>query len=150
MDMMKKKLMLLICALALLLVLGGCNSNQQELKDGYSSAEMKNYRNGWKEFVTIRVSEGEIVSVEYNAKNASGFIKSWDMRYMRNMSARTGTYPNRYTRSYAAFFLEAQTPDFADTVTGASISNKSFRAMCEALLEKARAGDTTLAIVDVE
>ncbi|HHU06629.1 MAG TPA: FMN-binding protein [Clostridiales bacterium] len=148
--MIKRRLILLICALGLMLVLGSCNSNQQELKDGYYSAEMKNYRNGWKEFVTIRVSGGEIVSVEYNAKNASGFIKSWDMRYMRNMSARMGTYPNRYTRSYAAYFLDAQTPGFADTVTGASVSGKSFRAMCKALLEKARAGDATLAIVDVD
>mgnify|MGYP007011733745 CR=1 FL=1 len=58
--MIKRRLILLICALGLMLVLGSCNSNQQELKDGYYSAEMKNYRNGWKEFVTIRVSGGEI------------------------------------------------------------------------------------------
>jgi len=148
--MVKKKLILLVSALCLMLVLGSCNAAGQELKDGYYSAEMKDYTNGWKEFVTIRVSEGEIVSVEYNAKNASGFIKSWDMNYMRNMNARMGTYPNRYTRSYAAYFLEAQTPDFADTVTGASFSGRNFRAMCEALLEKARAGDTTLAIVELK
>ena len=31
------------------------------------------------------VKGGSIVSVEYNAENPSGFIKSWDNAYMQNM-----------------------------------------------------------------
>lgn len=53
--------------------------------DGFYTVEMSDYNNGWKEFVTIRVSGNKIVTVEYNAKNSSGFIKSWDIPYMRNM-----------------------------------------------------------------
>ena len=39
--------------------------------------------------------------MEYNAENASGFIKSWDNAYMQTMLHAQGTYPNEYTRSYA-------------------------------------------------
>jgi len=144
---MSKRLLLLVFTVCLLLALGGCTIRQQELKDGYYCAEMSAYQNGWKEFVTIRVSGGEIVSVEYNAKNAAGFIKSWDMSYMRRMNSHAGTYPNRYTRSYGAALLEAQTPEGIDIVTGASSSGGNFKAMSVALLEKARAGDNTIAIV---
>lgn len=145
---MSKKLLLLALAVGLLLTLGGCAIKQQELKDGYYCAEMAAYKNGWKEFVNIRVSRGEIVSVEYNAKNAAGFIKSWDMGYMRRMNSNAGTYPNRYTRSYGAALLEAQTPTGIDIVTGATSSGGTFKAMCAALLEKAQAGDSTIAIVE--
>lgn len=145
---MIKRFLLLLCAVGLTLALGGCAAKQQELVDGYYCAEMGTYINGWKEFVTIRVSGGEIVSVEYNAKNASGFIKSWDMKYMRTMNAFAGTYPNRYTRTYGASLLEVQAPEGIDTVSGATSSGGNFRAMSAALQEKARAGDTTLALVD--
>ncbi len=144
---MMKKLLVLLCAAGLVLTLGSCATRQQGLVDGYYCAEMQEYKNGWKEFVTIRVSGGEIVSVEYNAKNAAGFIKSWDMSYMRNMDMRKGTYPNRYTRTYGASLLEAQSPEGIDTVTGATSSGENFRAMSAALLEKAKAGDSSLAVV---
>ena len=59
------------------------------------------FSHGWKEYITILVKGGSIVSVEYNAENASGFIKSWDNAYMQNMLHSNGTYPNEYTRYYA-------------------------------------------------
>lgn len=77
----------------------GCQK-QEGLQDGYYTVEMAEYSNGWKEFVTICVSNGEIVTVEYNAKNSSGFIKFWDMPYMAKMNSIKGTYPNYYTRAY--------------------------------------------------
>ena len=55
--------------------------------------------------ITVRAFScpcGSIVSVEYNAENASGFIKSWDNAYMQTMLHTNGTYPNEYTRYYAS------------------------------------------------
>ena len=145
---MGKKLILSLMIAALCLSLGACAQRSGELVDGYYTVEMANYENGWKEFVTICVSGGKIVTVEYNARNASGYIKSWDMDYMRKMNGLVGNYPNAYTRNYAAQLLLTQGPDGIDAVTGATLSGGKFTRMAAALIEKAKAGDTTVGIVE--
>lgn len=146
-----KKIM--ICALSICLLacslLTSCGE-KEGMQDGYYTAELSEYHFGWKEFVTICVMENKIVSVEYNAKNPSGFIKSWDIAYMRNMNSVQGTYPNKYTRTYGAQLLEEQNADHLDAVSGASSSGKNFNKLAAAVLEKAKKGDTSIAIVEVE
>ncbi len=140
---------LLILMLAVF-CLQGCGQSADGLKDGYYTAEMSefnDYNHGWKEYITISVTGGNVVSVEYNARNASGFIKSWDMSYMRIMDMVEGTYPNRYTRAYAAQILKDQNADSIDLVSGASHSFETFSMLAEAVLQQARTGDTSLAIV---
>ena len=150
---MNKKL---ICSLALIMILAtsafltGCNSDANTLKDGYYTAEDTVGSFGWFEFITIYVDDGRIVSVEYNAKNASGFIKSWDMDYMRVMNSTDGTYPNEYTRTYANELLESQKVEDVDAIAGATESHTSFVQLANAALEKARAGDFSVALVDVK
>lgn len=151
---MKTKITCLILALSLLvtslLVLSGCSSAAKgQLQDGYYTAEASAYNHGWKEYVTIFVRDGKIITVEYNARNPSGFIKSWDMDYMRLMNGITGTYPNRYTRNYAAQLLEAQAPDGVDTMAGATNSHASFSLLAAAVIEHSINGDTSVAIVDI-
>jgi major membrane immunogen (membrane-anchored lipoprotein) len=119
------------------------------MQDGYYTAEEKEFYHGWKEFVTIYVSNGQIVTVEYNAKNPAGFIKSWDMDYMRNMGSGSGTYPNEYTRTYAAELLAAQDVDSIDLITGATNSYNTFVPLARAAIEQAKKGDKTVIIVDV-
>ena len=149
---MKRGKYILIILLAFMLVffINGCKKGGNSLQDGYYTAEMSEYSKGWKEFVTIRISNGKVVTVEYNARNASGFIKSWDIAYMRNMDSKKGTYPNHYTRAYAASFLAAQSDQGIDTVSGASVSGGNFQKMTSLLMEKARKGDTSLGIVESE
>lgn len=140
----------LVLALALAFTLAGCKEREEKLVDGYYTVELSAYSHGWKEFVTICVSDGKIVTVEYNARNPSGFIKSWDLAYMRNMNRVAGTYPNRYTRTYAASFLKIQSEEGIDIVSGASSSGGNFRKMAALLLQKAKEGDFALGIVQVE
>ena len=111
----KRNFFIVICLLACILV-SGCGSRKakDQRQDGYYTAMMEEYSFGWREYVTICVMDGKIVSVEYNAKNASGFVKSWDNVYMGNMNSVKGTYPNRYTRYYAAQLLEEQGADNID------------------------------------
>lgn len=146
----RKRFLIIFLVLILALSVGGCKKKESRLVDGFYSVEMSDYSHGWKEFVTIRVSGSKIVTVEYNARNASGFIKSWDIPYMRNMNENKGTYPNRYTRTYAANFLAAQSDKGIDTVSGASSSGANFQKMAALLMEKARKGDTSLGIVESE
>ena len=118
------------------------------LQDGYYTAQAAQFSHGWKEYVTIMVKGGSIVSVEYNAENASGFIKSWDNAYMQNMLHSNGTYPNEYTRYYASQLLEGQGQGQIDALSGASSSWGSFQKLSEAVLEQARLGDSSIVMVD--
>lgn len=127
----------------------GC-SDDDVMQDGYYTAETSDYDFGWKEFVTITVKNNEIVSVEYNAKNPSGFIKSWDNAYMRNMGRVQGVYPNKYTREYASELLKTQSKDKIDDVSGATSSGAKFKALAEAVIEQAKKGDSSIVSVQIE
>lgn len=134
------------------ILISGCGSQKTDgkWKDGYYTAMMEEYSHGWREYVTICVMDSKIVSVEFNAKNASGFIKAWDNAYMKNMYPVTGTYPNQYTRTYAAELLEEQSGDEIDMIAGASNSGGNFRRLAAAVLECAKKGDTQIAVVAAE
>jgi major membrane immunogen (membrane-anchored lipoprotein) len=122
----------------------------QELQDGYYMAIAAEYDSyGWQEYVTIYVNNDVIATVEYNARNSSGFVKSWDMDYMRRMSAESETYPNEYFRSYVASLLDRQDPARVDVITGATNSHTSFQLLAQAAIDKAKAGDVEVAFVDI-
>lgn len=118
------------------------------LQDGYYTAQAAEFSHGWKEYITILVRDGSIISVEYNAENASGFIKSWDNAYMQTMLHAQGTYPNEYTRYYANQLLEGQGEGSIDAITGASSSHASFQILAQAVLEQARKGDSSIVFID--
>ena len=144
---MKRMILLSICLLSCLLSTG-CGSTYT-LKDGYYKAETSEYDHGWKEFVSVCIMEGRIVSVEYNAKNTAGFIKSWDIAYMRNMNPIAGTYPNYYTRNYGSQLMEKQSAGQIDAISGASSSAGKFKQLADAVLKQAEKGDTKIAVVEV-
>ena len=142
-----KRIVMIVLALLLLAALTSCGG-EDTLQDGYYTAQAAEYSHGWKEYITIMVKDGSIVSVEYNAENPSGFIKSWDNAYMQNMLHVNGTYPNEYTRYYAGQLLEGQGKGGIDALTGATSSHSSFQKLAEAVLEQARKGDSSIMLVD--
>ena len=144
---MKRIIAILLSLLLAVPALTACGS-QTKLEDGYYTAQMSEFSHGWKEYITILVKGGSIVSVEYNAENASGFIKSWDNAYMQTMLHSNGTYPNQYTRNYANQLLEGQSADGIDAITGATSSWGSFQKLAQAVLEQARQGDSSIVYVD--
>ena len=143
---MKRILALLLSLLLLVPALTACGGGG--LQDGYYTAQAAEFSHGWKEYITIMVKGGSIVSVEYNAENASGFIKSWDNAYMQTMLHSNGTYPNEYTRYYANQLLEGQGEGNIDALSGASSSHGSFQLLAKAVLEQARLGDSSIVFVD--
>lgn len=145
-----KKLLCAILFFALAVLVSSCSQESSEMQDGYYTAEAASFdSHGWKEFITIYVSDNKIVTVEYNAYNASGFIKSWDMNYMRDMNMSSGTYPNEYARAYAVSLLNWQIPADVDAISGATSSYKLFQRLSEAAIEQARAGDKQVALVEL-
>ena len=144
---MKRIVAIFLSLLLMMSLLTACG-DQPRLQDGYYTAQAEEFNYGWKEYITILVKGGNIVSVEYNAENASGFIKSWDNAYMQNMLHVNGTYPNEYTRYYAGQLLEGQGNGEYDALTGASSSFDSFQKLAAAVIEQARKGDSSIVIVD--
>ncbi|MDR1908605.1 MAG: FMN-binding protein [Spirochaetaceae bacterium] len=147
--MMKKCRFAVIFLLSILLV--SCGGGRSSLKDGYYSAIAADWdAYGWKEFITICVSDGIITTVEYNAVNQGGYVKSWDTEYMRAMKAVSGVYPHVYTRYYAAELIRTQGEGAIDVLTGATDSWNCFRQLTVGVLEHARRGDGTMALVPME
>ncbi|WP_322202000.1 FMN-binding protein [Acutalibacter intestini] len=144
---MKRILATLLSVMLIAQLLAACGS-QAGLQDGYYTAQASEFSHGWKEYITILVKGGSIISVEYNAENASGFIKSWDNAYMQSMLQDQGTYPNEYTRNYANQLLEGQGERSIDAITGATSSHESFQILAQAVLEQARQGDSSIVFVD--
>ncbi len=134
----------LMCMTLTATVLGACGRDSQALKDGYYTAEAADASYGWWEYVTIMVQNGEIVSTEYNAMNASGFIKSWDNAYMQNMLPVSGTYPNEYTRYYGSQLTGTDGNVKIDALSGASSSYNVFQKLVYAVVEQARKGDSSV------
>lgn len=145
---MKRKIGIL-CLIVVLTVtcITGC-SVFNSMEDGYYTAEMSDFSNGWKEYVCIQVKNDVVVSAEFNAKNASGFIKAWDNAYMKNMIGLQGTYPNQYTREYVQQLMEGQKDTKVDIVTGATGSGNNFEKLVAAVIEQAKAGDSSVKIVE--
>ena len=143
---MKRILTVFFCLLLMASMMTACGGGT-ELQDGYYTAQAGEFSHGWKEYITILVKGGEIISVEYNAENASGFIKSWDNAYMQTMLHSNGTYPNEYTRYYASQLLEGQGEGNIDAISGATSSHESFQKLAQAVLEQARKGDSSVVIV---
>lgn len=135
---------LLLCAI---LPVCGCGLGSQ-MKDGFYTAEMAEYSHGWKEYLCIMVKNDTIIYAEFNAKNPSGYIKSWDNTYMETMLTVNGTYPNEYTRNYVSQLLETQDPDSVDAISGASTSADSFRKLAAAAVKQAMKGDSSTIVVD--
>jgi major membrane immunogen (membrane-anchored lipoprotein) len=120
------------------------------MRNGYFTAEASAFdAYGWKEFVTIYVNNNKIVTAEYNAKNASGFIRSWDMDFMRRMNETYGTYPNKYTRTYTVALLNKQDPAQISPIPGAAQSQKSFQLLAATAISQAKAGDRKVAFVNL-
>lgn len=144
---MWKKKLILFFAVVFCLGLIGCGNAQGAMKNGYYTAEMEGYDHGWKEYVCIFVRNDTIISIEFNAKDPSGFIKAWDNSYMENMKPVSGTYPNEYTRLYGSRLLESQDIEAVDAVTGATHSGENFYKLVNAAVEQARKGDSEVAVV---
>lgn len=144
---MKKYFFIALLSIAVLLC--GCGSSSK-MKDGFYTAEMSDYSMGWKEYLCIMVKDDTIVYAEFNAKDASGYIKAWDNSYMEIMSTYSGTYPNEYTRYYVSKLIETQDSGSVDTLTGATSSGGNFAKLSAAVIEQAVKGDSSTIIVESE
>lgn len=125
-----------------------CSPENKGMQDGYYTAEMASFdKDGWKEFMTICVSNNKIVTIEYDARNSGGFIKSWDVGHMRRDEAATGYSHNTPVRLYASELIAKQNPTAIRPLPGAKDSYELFRILAEAAIVHAKTGDRKIALV---
>jgi major membrane immunogen (membrane-anchored lipoprotein) len=101
------------------------------------------------DFITLYVADNKIVTAEFNARNSSGFVRSWDPDYQRAKKAETGLHPSEYLRTYTGELLNLQNPAKVLVVVGAERQHETFQLLTEAAIAQARAGDKTIAFVEL-
>jgi major membrane immunogen (membrane-anchored lipoprotein) len=118
------------------------------MRDGYYTVKADGYDDGgWKDFLTIYVSDNQIVTVDFNAHTSSGFLRSWDPDYQRREQAETGLHPSEYLRTFTTELLNLQNPANVLVVAGAERQHKTFQLLAERAIVQAKAGDKTIATV---
>ncbi|MDR3153444.1 MAG: hypothetical protein LBW85_04030, partial [Deltaproteobacteria bacterium] len=144
----------LICALALAaaalcsLALAGCAERRKALNDGYYSSEAKAFdEDGWKDYLTIYVNNGQITIVEYDAKNLSGFRRSWDMELTASWNASHKVRPGQLFLSYQNALVTLQDPAKIQPLPEGRNMHEAFTTLAAAAIERAKAGDRQIAFV---
>jgi major membrane immunogen (membrane-anchored lipoprotein) len=132
------------------LLLAACQAQSGKMHDGYYTAKGSGYdEDGWKDFLTIYVSNNQIVTVEFNAKTRYGFVRSWDLDYQRRQQEKTGLHPSKYLRTFTTELLTLQDPANLLVVAGAEKQHAIFQLLAETAIAQAKAGDKTIAVVDL-
>ena len=139
-------------ALAVLLLffvlLSGCGRGETVLHDGYYSAVAASFnKQGWKEFVTLYVYNNRIVTVEFNARNASGLVLGWDVMTLRMLKSKMRQHPSLVIRKYSQELINRQHPGNIRKITGDEFFYDSFIALAAAAMAQAQAGDKSVAEV---
>ncbi len=148
--MMMKHRLFLLCASLLLAALSGCAPEDTVMHDGYYSARADSFgEDGWKEFLTLYVHNNRIITVEYNARNASGLVMSWDVLYLSRLKAAMGIHPNQIIREYANELLNRQNPANIRRIKRDTRFYDSFITLAAGATAQAKAGDKTVIEIPV-
>ncbi|MDR1165111.1 MAG: FMN-binding protein [Deltaproteobacteria bacterium] len=128
----------------------GCAEPVNRLHDGYFTAEAQNYdEEGWKNYLTIYVNNGQITIVEFDAANVSGFRRSWDMDYALEWNSRQGTRPGKYHLSYQNSLLTLQDPAKIQPLPGGRNMHLIFTKLATSAIERAQKGDKSVAFIQL-
>jgi major membrane immunogen (membrane-anchored lipoprotein) len=117
-------------------------------KDGTYKAEYDNFdSHGWKSTVSLTISGDKITDVVFDYVNKDGGLKSKDAAYEDQMKKVNKIGPAEYTVQLADALKSSQDITKVDSLTGATTSSNNFKTLATAALEKAKAGDTTTAVL---
>lgn len=149
---MKKIISIVLTTALALSTFTACSEEQLNtpLIDGNYRAEFKNYdANGWKDYVEVTISDGELSEVIYDAvKENSDMLKSEDESYKAEMESMVGTYPAKYNKDLINQFIESGKVSTVDIVAGATESTGNFKTLMMVVMENATTGETETEIVE--
>jgi major membrane immunogen (membrane-anchored lipoprotein) len=132
----------------LAVLLSGCSSSEHPLKDGFFTAQADDFGpDGWKDFLTIYVSNGQIAIVEFDAVNLSGFRRSWDMDYRLRTIQKYGARAVESASTYQSALLTLQDAARVQPVAGARRMHRIFTTLAEAAVGQSKRNDKSIAYV---
>jgi major membrane immunogen (membrane-anchored lipoprotein) len=118
------------------------------LSDGYFTAEAMDYNlEGWKDYLTIYVNNGQITIAEYDAKNMSGFRRSWDLDYLLEWHSKTGVPVTNYVFSYQNSLVTLQNPEAIQAIPGSRNMRDIFAALASRAIIQSKIGQKGVAYV---
>lgn len=100
--------------------------------------------------MTLYVSNGRIVTVEFNSKSSSGFARSWDVRCMRGEAMAQDQHYRMAIREYAAALVDKQQPAAVGPLQVCVKTHKPFQALAEAAVSQAKSGIKDVAVVALQ
>ncbi|MDR3174991.1 MAG: hypothetical protein LBU06_00425 [Desulfovibrio sp.] len=128
----------------------GCSREDGVLRDGYYSAISDSYNEaGWKEFITLYVYNNRIVTAEYNARNSSGLVLSWDGASLRELQVGTA-HPSLLIREYVQDLLTWQDPRRIRRIPGDTHVYDTFGKLAVVAIEQAKIGNRAVAQVRID
>ncbi len=117
--------------------------------DGAYSARFKDYDSrGYQAYVDVSVEDGKVVSIEYDAVDKEGNLRSEDAKYRAEMEKVQGTYPEKYAHDLVNQYMKAQSLDGVDALAGATYATDSFNTLMAAVEENMAAGNTRTIILN--
>lgn len=138
---MKKVLTLAVVAV-LALSLVACGGGK--IKDGTYTAENKNPANGWADTLSLTYKDGVVVEAKYDAKGEDGSLKSETPDENYPMDPVLSVWMPQLNENIA----KAGSADKIEAIAGATSSSNAAKALYAEVEKKAKAGDTSVAIVD--
>lgn len=139
-----KKLVLVAGSLLLVSLLGACGSDDastaKDLKDGSYKAEYEAFDDhGYKPTIEVTIKDGEITAVDYDELAEDGTKKSEDDSYG---GGKMDPMPGEVYPQLEEAAVDAQSAD-VDTVSGATHSSDSFKALLGHVLSELAPKGTT-------
>lgn len=148
---MKKAISILLISIFLATALIACGGGGGGYKDGTYKATYDDFdEHGWKAYVEIVISDGEISDVDFDYVNEDGDIKSEDEEYNALMKEKSGSSPEEFSPALEQQLIEKQNVKEIDNITGATHSVENFKKLAEAALKNAKSGNTEEAIIKQE
>lgn len=151
---MKKIITLVLVLSTFLLLLAGCGGGApKDLKDGTYTAIASDAKaeeaHGWKDKLTINVTNGEVTILEFESfSTEDNRKKSEDTEYPMT-EADNGTQPSIFFPKLIENWGAAEgDPSKIEAVAGATQSSDSLKELMTAALKAAQSGDTSEVVVE--
>jgi len=120
-------------------IFAGCSAKSESaLKDGTYTATSEADERGYVSSIELTVEEGKISAVKYDEKDAEGVSKLDLPEYNQKMEEVSGAKPTTAFPALEESLIEKQDVAAVDTVTGATKTSDSFKALAQEALESAK------------
>ncbi|HUX20349.1 MAG TPA: FMN-binding protein [Spirochaetia bacterium] len=139
----------IVVSIAIALLLAGCAGKESagQYKNGTYKATYNAFDgHGWKPQMDVTVAGGKVSTVTFDYVNKQGQLKTQDQNYAAQMKKVSGTTPAESAATLQKELVAKQASG-VDAVTGATEASAEFNALSDAILAKAKSGDTSATVL---